>query len=95
MNIPNRAGWYWFLPDEKCPTPTGLLRLDKPVVLLVGVDKVTRDMPPARFVVRFPTGTMYVEDMSGDWKPIEEPMEMRRLAKQRMIESVKKKVEGE
>jgi len=35
---PKREGWYWFLPDENCVTPTGLLRLDKPVVVLVGSD---------------------------------------------------------
>ena len=57
---PQRVGWYWFLPDENCATPTGLLRLDKPVVVLVGVDKVTRDMPPARFVVRFPLANQLV-----------------------------------
>ena len=82
---PQRVGWYWFLPDEHCPTPTGLLRLDKPVVLLVGVDKVTRDMPPQRFVVRFSTGMMFVDDMSGDWEPIEEPERMKQEALKRII----------
>ncbi len=82
---PQRVGWYWFLPDESCPTPTGLLRPDKPVVVLVGVDKVTRDMPPSRFVVRFPQAMMFVDDMSGDWEPIEEPWRMRQEALKRIM----------
>ena len=59
--------------------------MDKPVVLLVGVDKVTRDMPPQRFVVRFSTGMMFVDDMSGDWEPIEEPERMKQEALKRII----------
>lgn len=77
---PKRPGWYWFLLDETCPTPTGLLRLDKPVVVLVGQDKYTQDMPPARLMVRFSTGMMYVDDLSGDWEPIKEPRWMEREA---------------
>lgn len=80
---PNKPGWYWFLPDENCPTPTGLLRLDKPVVVLVGVDKVTRDMPPSRCVVRFPNEMLYCDDMSGDWERIEEPKAMAKKARSR------------
>lgn len=84
-NQPKRVGWYWFLPDEHCPTPTGLLRIDRPVVVLVGVDKVTRDMPPARFVVRFPNADIYVDDMTGDWEEIAEPKAMRAKAMTRLI----------
>ena len=83
--VPNKVGWYWFLPDEKCPTPTGLLRLDRAVVILVGVDKVTRDMPPARFVVRFPQATYFVDELSGDWEPIEEPKRMRQESLKRIM----------
>ena len=77
---PQKVGWYWFLPDERCASITGILRIDRPVVVLVGVDKVTRDMPPARFVVRFPNVTLYVDDMSGDWEAIQPPERMRRVA---------------
>ena len=80
---PQRVGWYW--PDENCPTPTGLLRLDKAVVVLVGVDKVTRDMPPARLVVRFPQAMLFVDDMSGDWEPIEEPKRMKQECMKRLM----------
>ena len=83
MNLPKRPGWYWFLPAFGCPTPTGLLRLDKPVVVLVGQDKYSRDMPPAELVVRFSTCMLYVEDMSGDWEPCKEPRRMRREALRR------------
>jgi len=85
MNKPTNPGWHWFLPDEKCPVPAGttMLRIDKPVVVLVGVDKPTRDMPPARLVVRFPTGTLFVDDMSGDWEPIHEPERMQNEAMKR------------
>lgn len=83
---PQRVGWYWFLPDEHCKTLTGILRIDRPVVVLVGVDKATRDMPPAaRFVVRFPTGMLYVDDMSGDWELIEPPRHMQQLASSRFM----------
>lgn len=82
---PQRIGWYWFLPDEHCATPTGVLRLDKPVVVFVGVDKVTRDMPPARFVVRFPQAMLFVDDMSGDWEPIVEPKRMKQEALKRIM----------
>ena len=91
---PNRVGWYWFLPDEHCPTPTGLLRVDRPVVVLVGVDKVTRDMPPARFVVRFPQGMMFVDDMSGDWEQIDEPKRMKQEAMKRITSKVSQKEIG-
>lgn len=84
MTKPQRVGWHWFLPDEHCPMPTGLLRLDRPVVLLVGVDKFTRDMPPSRFVVQFPQGTMFVDDMSGDWERIEVPKRMEEEAIKRI-----------
>ena len=84
MSIPKRSGWYWFLPDSKCPTPTGLLRLDKPVVVLVGQDKFSRDMPPPKFVVRFSTCMLYVEDMSGDWEACKEPRRMRREVVRRL-----------
>lgn len=81
---PTKPGWYWFLPDENCPTPTGLIRLDKPVVLLVSPDKYTRDMPPARLWVRFSTGPIYVDELSGDFEPIKEPKRMQRIAMQRI-----------
>ena len=84
MNKPTGVGWYWFLPDERCMTPTGLLRLDKPVPLLVGVDKVTRDMPPARLVVRFLGVTLYVDDLLGDWEPLVEPERMKQEAIRRL-----------
>lgn len=80
---PQKAGWYWFLPDERCPTPTGLLRLDKAVVLLVGVDDVTRGVSLPRLIVRLSTATLLVDDMSGDWEPIEEPERMRQEASKR------------
>jgi hypothetical protein len=81
--IPKRPGWYWFLPDERCPTPTGFLRTDTPVVVLVGADKYTRDGPPARMVVRFPQATFYVEDMTGDWESCVEPPFMSMKARER------------
>lgn len=79
---PTRPGWHWFLPDERCPTPTGLLRIDKPVVLLVGPERFTRD-GRSRLVVRFPNATLYVDDMSGDWERIDEPPLMKRKAMER------------
>lgn len=82
---PNKPGWYWFLPDEHCHTPTGLLRIDTPVVVLVGVDKITRDMPPARLVVRFPQGSLYVDEMTGDWERITKPEYMHRKALERLM----------
>ena len=83
--MPQRPGWYWFLPDSKCPTPTGLIRIDKPVVLLVGQDKVTRDGHPPKLCVRFPGSMLFVENMSGDWEPIEEPKRMKREATRRIV----------
>lgn len=83
---PNRPGWYWFLPDKACPTPTGLLRLDKPVVLLVGQELYNLEGPVKRLVVRFglgPTNMLYVDDMSGDWEVCKEPKRMRREALRR------------
>ena len=81
---PSRPGWNWFLPDENCPTPTGLLRLDKPVVVLVGQDEYTRDGPPPRLVVRFGASLMlYVDDMTGDWERCKEPKRMTRKAMKR------------
>lgn len=78
---PKQPGWYWFLPDENCPTPTGLLRLDRPVIVLVGQDKYTHDGPPARLVVRFGSNcVLYASDMSGDWEPCKEPKRMQREA---------------
>lgn len=89
---PRFPGWYWFLPDERCPTPTGLLRLDKPVIVLVGQDKFTRDMPPARLVVRFgQVATLYVDDMSGDWEPITEPKYMQKKAMKRIKEKLSRR----
>lgn len=85
MKKPTKPGWYWFLPDHHCPTPTGLLRTDRPAVLLVGVDKVTRDMPPARLVVRFSQVMMFCDDMSGDWEEIPEPKWMIDEAKKRWL----------
>lgn len=90
MSKPTKPGWYWFLPDEKCPTPTGLLRLDKPAVLLVGVDKFTHDGPPAKLIVRFSFGEMLIDDMSGDWEPIEEPKRMQREAMRRIANKHKR-----
>lgn len=87
---PQRSGWHWFLPDDECPTPTGFLRIDTPVVVLVGVDKVTRDMPPARLVVRFPQGMLYVDDMSGDWEEIKTPQHMKDMARTRLISNMGK-----
>lgn len=87
---PQRVGWYWFLPDANCNTPTGILRMDRPVVLLVGVDKVTRDMPPARFVVRFSQAMLYCDDMSGDWEPIAPPSRMRKMAFDRVVRRLQK-----
>jgi len=84
---PKRPGWYWFLPDENCPTPTGLLRLDKPVVLLVGQEKYTHDGSPNRLVVRFGRDNiLYVSEMSGDWEPCKEPKRMQREAMRRIKE---------
>lgn len=83
--MPKRPGWYWFLPDEKCPTPTGLLRLDKPVVVLVGQESYDRAGPPKRLVVRFgPTNMLYVDEMSGDWEACKEPKRMQREAMRRI-----------
>jgi hypothetical protein len=83
---PTRPGWYWFLPDEHCPTPTGLLRLDKPVVVLVGVERLTRDGPPPPLVVRFPQGTLCCNEMSGDWSRIEAPKAIQDIAVARMVD---------
>ncbi len=80
---PNGPGWYWFLPDEHCPTPTGLLRIDQPVVVLVGPDKYTRDGPPANLVVRFPQGTLGCDAMSGEWERIPVPKFMQAIARER------------
>lgn len=81
MTPPRRPGWYWFLPDENCPTPTGLLRLDKPVVVLVGQLKYTHDGKPSRLVVRFGMNNMlYVDEMSGHWQAVKEPKFMHRIA---------------
>lgn len=90
MNKPNRVGWHWFLPDINCPTPdwTSLIRIDKPVILLVGVDKFTRDMPPARLIVRFPQGSAYVDDLHGDWEQIDEPERMTKEAKRRVLKKL-------
>ena len=80
--LPKRLGWYWFLPDEKCPSPTGLLRLDSPVVVLVGQCPYTD-----RLVVRFrPNVMMYVDDMSGDWEICKKPKSLQLVAMRRMKE---------
>lgn len=80
---PNKTGWYWFLPDEHCVTPTGLLRMDKPVVLLVGTYKQTRDGDPGPLVVRFPSCTYEVTELTGEWERIEEPKRMADVARSR------------
>lgn len=82
---PQIVGWYWFLPDENHLTPTGQLRRDIPVILLVGVDKVTRDMPPARLVVRFGSAMIYVDNMSGDWELIKAPQRMKNESLSRIM----------
>ena len=86
---PKVTGWYWFLPDEKCPTPTGLLRVDKPVVVLVGSDNFHR-AENSRLVVRFSNAMLYVDDMSGDWELIKEPKRMT----DESIRRIKKKLGG-
>lgn len=89
MSKPHQVGWYWFLPDANCPTPTGLLRLDKPVVVLVGQDKATHD-GYRHFVVRFQSAVLPVENMSGDWEAIPEPKRMQREAMRRVTEKLTK-----
>lgn len=81
MKQPNSTGWYWFLPNEHCKTPTGFLRTDTPVVLLVGVNKMTRDMPPPKLVVRFSNEVQIcVEELTGDWEHIQPPKYMKTKA---------------
>ena len=80
---PKAPGWYWFLPDERCPTPTGFLRIDMPVVVLVGQEHFTRHEDPPRLLVRFTRDALFVDDMSGDWAPIEAPAFMQGIARQR------------
>jgi hypothetical protein len=87
---PDTTGWYWFLPDEKCPTPTGLIRIDKPVVVLVGQEKYTRDGPSGKLCVRFSTGTLLAEEMSGHWESISVPRAMHDIA----MDRIKAKREG-
>jgi len=77
---PTSTGWYWFLPDENCPTPTGLLRIDMPVVVLVGQERFDRAGPPPRLVVRFTMKTMYCDELSGDWVKIKAPRAMHNKA---------------
>ena len=93
MRIVNNVGWYWFLPDEQCPSPTGFLRIDQPVVLLVSVDKFARDGKPPPFVVKFPAFTMSCADMLGDWEPISPPNRMRIEATRRYRDRIERKPE--
>lgn len=82
--VPKKTGWYWFLPNEKCPTPSGLLRLDRPVVVLVGEDKNPFG-GKSRLVVRFAVGMMYVDDMKGDWEQLREPKRMTQEVNKRIL----------
>lgn len=91
-NQPTGPGWHWFLPDERCPTPTGLLRLDCPVVLMVGFDNGTPAGDPPKLCVRFPGSMLWVENMSGDWEAIDAPERMRKKALERILD--KQKAEG-
>lgn len=85
MGKPEKPGWYWFLPDENCPTPTGLLRIDRPVVVLVGQESYDRAGPPKKLVVRFSWDNMlFVDEMSGDWEQCREPNRMRQKAMKRI-----------
>ena len=90
MKRPSKPGHYWFLPDPSMEVPEGLnaLRIDMPIVLLVGQDKLTRDMPPPRLVVRFPGMMLYVDDMPGMWEEIKAPDAMRKVAMARMREAL-------
>ena len=65
--MPKVPGWYWFKADDRTPTPTGFLRKDKWVIILVGQSKVTRYGPPGPLVVRFPLATYTVEELGGQW----------------------------
>ncbi len=80
---PKQIGWHWFLPDISCPTPTGLLRIDKPVIVLVGQVLHDRAGDPKQLCVRFPSGTMLCNTMTGMWERIEEPKEMADEARKR------------
>ncbi len=87
MGKPNRPGWHWFLPADgsESPIPTLRWRTDTPIILYVEADKVTRDMPPARLVVRFGRGMFYVDDMPGDWEWIPTPVSIRREVRRRFL----------
>lgn len=65
--MPKSPGWYWFRADDRTPTPSGFLRKDKWVIVLVVSLKVTRDGPPGPLAVRFPQATYTVEEMGGRW----------------------------
>jgi len=74
---PKKPGWYWFLPDSRCASPTGLLQQGVPVVVLVGMGvRIGRDAISDSLVVRFPQGAFHVDEMLGDWEPIETPERM-------------------
>lgn len=86
VNRPKRPGWFWFLPDEDCPSPTGLLRLDRPVIVLVGQERYSRDGPSGRLVVRFSADCeMFVDDMSGEWAHCKTPKRLERIAMKRIM----------
>ena len=65
--IPKAPGWYWFKADDRTPSPTGFVRKDKWVIVLVSSLKVTRDGPPGPLVVRFPQANYMVDDLGGEW----------------------------
>lgn len=78
---PHRPGWYWFLPDPSMESPTRLLRLDKPITVLVGL--YSHDSK--QLVVRFSAeNIMRVEDMPGMWEESKPPKFMLAESKRRI-----------
>ena len=86
MKQPNGTGWFWFLPDENCATPTGLIRVDRPVIVLVGQSDVLSRAGKPSLVVRFSTHTELCSDLTGDWHPAKPPKSMQKKAMQRIKE---------
>lgn len=61
---PQESGWHWFLPDKDWdpPIPGLLLRQVRPVVMLVGTDRVSNEL-----CIRLHAGDIMVKDMIGLW----------------------------
>lgn len=68
--LPHVAGWYWFKGDTFTPR---YMASGVPCIVRVTADMLFIHRP---LVVRFPQGTMAVEEMGGVWcGPLPEPID--------------------